>query len=102
MKKLNKSLFSILAILLIISCIGSIFAYSDEGSGSIDLVEDDDDDSNSNIVVSDKSTDDSTDDSSDDSSNDVSVSLTKHATGNPLILLLGALTLVGYSTRHFK
>ena len=94
MKKLNKSLFSILAILLITSCIGSIFAYSDEGSGSIDFIGDDDDNSNSNIVVSDKS--------SDDSSNDVSVSLTKHATGNPLILLLGALTLVGYSTRHFK
>ena len=53
MNKLNKSLFTVLAVFLIVSCIGSVIAYSDEGSGSIVQVDDDSiEDANNVIVVS--------------------------------------------------
>lgn len=96
MNKLNKSLFTVLAVFLIVSCIGSVIAYSDEGSGSIVQVDDDSiEDANNVIVVSEGSG------NSSSSSGDAQVSLSSHATGNPLVLLLGALTIAGcYSTRR--
>ena len=95
MNKLNKSLFAVLAVLLLVGCIGSVLAYSDQGSGSISQVDDDSvEDADDVISVSDVSDDDSP-------SGDNSVSLSRHSTGNPLILLLGALTITGcYSARR--
>jgi hypothetical protein len=94
MNKLNKSLFAVLAVLLIVSCIGSVLAYSDQGSGSISQVDDDSvEDADDVISVSDVSDDDSP-------SGDNSVSLSRHSTGNPLILLLGALAFAGISARR--
>ena len=96
MNKLNKSLFAVLAVLLLVSCIGSVLAYSDQGSGSISQVDDDSvEDADDVISVSEGSDDDS-------SSGDNSVSLSRHSTGNPLILLLGALAFAGISARRLK
>ena len=93
MNKLNKSLFAVLAVLLLVSCIGSVLAYSDQGSGSISQVDDDSvEDADDVISVSEGSDDDSP-------SGDNSVSLSRHSTGNPLILLLGALAFAGISAR---
>ena len=95
MNKLNRSLFAVLAVLLLVSCIGSVLAYSDQGSGSISQVDDDSvEDADDVISVSDESS------GSSSGSGSTHVSLSNHATGNPLVLLLGALTLVGVSTRR--
>lgn len=94
MKKLNKSLLVVLAVLLIVICVGSVLAYSDNASGSISQVVDDSiEDADDVISVSENS--------SSSSSGSVHVSLSSHATGNPLVLLLCALTVTGcYSTRR--
>lgn len=101
-RKLNKSLLAVLVVLLIVSCVGSVIAYSDDPSGSISQVDDDSiEDADDVISVSESSGDSSSSSSSGSSSSSVQVSLSNHATGNPLVLLLCALTVAGcYSTRR--
>ena len=94
--KLNESLLVVLAILMVIavSC-SAISAYSDDGSGSIDS------NPGGNNYTDDSDVDPDIEYDSDNGggSGGDSVSLSSHATGNPLILLLGAITLVGVSAR---
>lgn len=104
MNKLIKSLFAVLAVLLIVSCVCSVLAYSDQGSGEIDNIEDDSvEDSDDVISVSDDdvSSSDSSDGSSSGSgSGSGGVSLSNHATANPCVLLLCALTLMGVLSKR--
>lgn len=108
MNKLIKSLFAVLAVLLLVSCVCSVLAYSDQGSGEIDNIEDDSvEDSDDVISVSDDD-DVSSSDSSDGSSSGSGsssggsggVSLSNHATANPCVLLLCALTLMGVLSKR--
>ena len=97
MNKLNRSLFAVLAVLLLVSCIGSVLAYFDQGSGSISQVDDDSvEDVDDVISVSDESS------GSSSGSGSTHVSLSSHATGNPLVLLLGALVFAGILARRLK
>ena len=110
MNKLIKSLFAVLAVLLLVSCVCSVLAYSDQGSGEIDNIEDDSvEDSDDVISVSDDDDDVSSSDSSDGSSSGSGssssggsggVSLSNHATANPCVLLLCALTLMGVLSKR--
>ena len=104
MNKLIKSLFAVLAVLLLVSCVCSVLAYSDQGSGEIDNIEDDSvEDSDDVISVSDDdvSSSDSSDGSSSGSgSSSGGVSLSNHATANPCVLLLCALTLMGVLSKR--
>ena len=109
MNKLIKSLFAVLAVLLLVSCVCSVLAYSDQGSGEIDNIEDDSvEDSDDVISVSDDddvSSSDSSDGSSSGSGSSSSggsggVSLSNHATANPCVLLLCALTLMGVLSKR--
>lgn len=99
MNKLNRSLFAVLAVLLLVSCIGSVLAYSDQGSGSISQVDDDSVEDADDVISVSEGSDSSVDSSS---SGDTHVSLSRHSTGNPLILLLGALAFAGISARRLK
>lgn len=100
MNKLNKSLFAVLAVLLLVSCIGSVLAYSDQGSGSISQVDDDSVEDADDVISVSEESDDGVGGS--DVSDDTHVSLSRHSTGNPLILLLGALAFAGISARRLK
>lgn len=107
MNKLIKSLFAVLAVLLLVSCVCSVLAYSDQGSGEIDNIEDDSvEDSDDVISVSDDdvSSSDSSDGSSSGSGSSSGgsggVSLSNHATANPCVLLLCALTLMGVLSKR--
>ena len=98
--KLIKNLSIILAIFILITCAGIIFAAEYDGSGSFlsgdsssdgDGIFESDDDSGS--LNSDVSDDDSDEEVNVDSDQDGSfnVKLSKHATGNPVLILLLAL-----------
>lgn len=96
MNKLNKSLFAILVVFLLVSCACSVFAYSNQSSGEINMIKDDSvEDADEVISVSDDSSSDSV-----GSSSVTHVSLSDHATGNPLVLLLCVLSVIGFSTRY--
>ena len=95
MRKINTILFAVLAMLVVVSAVGSVIAV-DSGNGTMGYEPFDE-----TPVPADEDIDDATDgddDSSDDGS--TSVSLTKHATANPILLLMVCLSLMGIAAKH--
>ena len=93
MDSLNKYLFAVLSALLVVGGIGSVLASSDDGYGVIEMVDDDSvEDSDDVISVSEES--------DNSSSEGTHISLSRHSTGYPLMLLVGALVIGGYSIRR--
>ena len=99
MKSLNKKLFVVLAILLLVAgSVSAISAYSDNGTGVIDDNPGGDNYTYASDVASEVYYDNESPDSNDTSTNSgsgSSVSLTEYPTANPVLLLLGSVTLAG-------
>ena len=101
MKKVNKVLFAVLAMLVVISAASSVIAVDSE-NGTMDYeplddtpVPEDDDDSED-------TTGEATAGGDGGSSNGESttVSLTEHATANPILVLMASLTLIGFAAKR--
>lgn len=99
--KLNKFLIISLSVLmLLMMCVAAVAADSNEGSGSIDSNATGDDYTSDEDVEPEVTYGSEDEGSSGGGSN--SVPLSNHATSNPLVLLLGALTLVGVCFSNSK
>ena len=100
MKSLNKKLFVVLAILLLVAgSVSAISAYSDNGTGVIDDNPGGDNYTSAGDVASEVYYDNNvvpdSNDTSTNSGSGSSVSLTEYPTANPVLLLLGSVTLAG-------
>ena len=94
MKSLNKRLFVVLAILLLVAgSVSAISAYSDNGTGTIDDNPGGDNYTHASDVASEVYYDNASSSGSNGGAN--SVSLAQYPTAHPVLLLLTSLTIAG-------